>query len=198
MRKMPFETSAPILERFAPTEEALALIAADAAPAETVALLYKQEKLADMVSFFAYGMPPREGVCWAIAVHKDVAQALGRELLPDVRALLDLASYWVRDPQEGRRVQLMQAGENLNSSNPVSWLCNAVAWNGSGSMGPVDGPVVLPPAGLHASALLGAVALLAGDTAEGFKAVLNSAYRRGLEVAEGGWPRLDATQPERV
>jgi hypothetical protein len=51
-----------------------------------------------------------------------------------------------------------------------------------------DGPVVLPPAGLHAKALLGAVALLAGDTEEWFLAVQVNAYLWGLTVAQGGWP----------
>ena len=195
---MPFETSAPILERFAPTEEAQEVISAEMTPAETVAALLKEELLSDLANFFAHGMPPREGVCWAVAVHRDVAKALGRKIVPDVAAILALAENWVRDPQEGRRVQLMQAGETRNSSDPVSWLCNAVAWNGSGSMGPVDGPVVLPPKGLHASALLGAVALLVGDTKDGFQVVLNSAYQRGLEVAEGGWPLADPAQSDGV
>lgn len=188
MRKLPFESCAPILARFALTEDATEVVASDQTPAETLEVLYKQQLLSDMVNVFAHGMPPREGVCWAVAVHRDVARGLGRSVASDVAAILDLAENWVRDPQEGRRVQLMQAGEQRNSSDPVSWLCNAVAWNGSGSMGPVDGPVVLPPKGLHASALLGAIALLVGDTEAGFQAVLNAAYQRGLEVAEGGWP----------
>ena len=186
MRKLPFEHSAPILGRFAPTEDALALIEPDMAPAEVVAILFKKELLSDMVNFFAHGMPPREGVCWAVAVHRDIAQARGGAVAPDVAAILEQVENWVRDPQEGRRVQLMQAAETRNSSDPVSWLCNAVAWNGSGSMGPVDGPVVLPPEGLHASALLGAIALLVGDTEDGFQSVLQSAYRRGLK-----WPKGD-------
>lgn len=181
LRKLPFDTSAEVLKRFALTGEAAELVSPEAPPETTLTILYQNEKMVDMVSFFAHGMPPREGVCWAVSIHRDLNKSADT-------AVLSLVEKWVRDPQEGTRIKLMQEAERRDSSDPVSWLCNAVAWNGSGSMGPVDGPVVLPPAGLHASALLGAVALLAGDNEEGFQAVLKSAYHRGLEVAKGDWP----------
>lgn len=184
LRKLPFDTSVEILKRFALTEDGAAVVTPTDSPEVTLATLFQSGHMPDMVSFFAHGMPPREGVCWAIAVHHD----LNRSRIPHDHNTLAMAEKWVRDPQEGTRVKLMLEGERRDSSDPLSWLCNAVAWNGSGSMGPVDGPVVLPPAGLHASALLGAIALLAGDTEDSYQAVLESAYRRGLEVAKGGWP----------
>lgn len=187
LRKIPFDTAEPVLERFALSEEAAEVVSADAPPEAVLEVLYKGKHMVDVVNFLAHGLPPREGVCWAVAVTRDLHK------VPSTAEsdLLTLCEKWVKDPQEGTRIRLMQEGERRDSEDPLSWLCNAVAWNGSGSMGPADGPVVFPPAGLHASALLGAVALLAGDTEEGYLAVHESAYRWGLNVAQGGWP-LDA------
>ncbi|SCZ61356.1 hypothetical protein SAMN04488118_104231 [Epibacterium ulvae] len=184
LRKLPFDTNVEVLKRFTLTEEGAAVVTPEGSPEAAIAALFQNGQMPDMVNFFAHGMPPREGVCWAIAVHHDLQKNITHHDL----STLAMAEKWVRDPQEGTRIKLMHEGEQRDSSDPLSWLCNAVAWNGSGSMGPVDGPVVLPPAGLHASALLGAIALLAGETEESYQAVLESAYRRGLEVAKGGWP----------
>lgn len=184
LRKIPFDTAEPVLERFNPSQEASETIDVNDPPDAVLAALYKGNHMVDMVNFFAHGLPPREGVCWAIAVTRALRKA------PDVAEadLLALCAKWVKDPQEGTRILVMQEGERRSSEDPLCWLCNAVAWNGSGSMGVADGPVVLPPAGLHAKALLGAVALLAGDTEEGFLAVHENAYHWGLTVAQGGWP----------
>lgn len=184
LRKIPFDTSAPILERFTPGEKAAAALSPDAEVAASLSTLAAGGHMVELVNFLAHGLPPREGVCWAIAVQRDL-----NPLMPQAdAAVLGMAADWVRDPQESTRIALMEEGERRDSSDPVSWLCNAVAWNGSGSIGPRDGPVVLPQPGLHASALLGAVAMMAGDTEQSLAALVKSAHRLGLEVAEGGWP----------
>ena len=184
LRKIPFDTSAPIMERFALTDEAAVEIAPEMAPETALATLRKGGYLADLANYFGHGLPPREGVCWALAVQSDLEPAPPE---PDADLRVQVAR-WVRDPQEATRVQLMQADEAREGDDPLSWLLKAVAWNGSGTIGPVGGPVVLPPQGLHASALLGAVALLGGESDESFEAALDAAYTRGLEVAQGGWP----------
>ncbi len=186
LRKIPFDTSGPILERFALSEEAAGAASAELEPEAALGALYKGEHTVDMANFFAHGMPPREGVCWAVAVL--------REMRPEMSAadkeILALAEKWIKDPQEAVRIRLMEEAESRDSGDPIFWLCNAVAWNGSGSMAPKDGPVVLPPIGLYASALLGAVGLLGGTTEESLKALHESAYRWGMNVAQGGWPNL--------
>jgi hypothetical protein len=184
LRKIPYDTCAPILERFDLTDDAVDIVAPDLAPEAAIDVMAKNALMTDMVQFFAQGMPPREGVCWALAVQKD--------LMPEVsvvtQELWGRVVKWVRDPQERTRIGLMQAGENGDNDDPITWLCNAVAWNGSGSIGPIDGPTVLPPERLHAAALVGAVALLAGETDDSLAAALKAIQTRGLEVAQGGWP----------
>lgn len=184
LRKIPFETSAQVIERFALSEEAEQLVHTDMSPELALQTLHDKALFVDLVHYFAHGMPPREGVCWALAVQGDLL----REPTVEEQALRAQVAQWVRDPQEGTRVALMQAAEARGHEDPLGWLCNAVAWNGSGSIGPIDGPVVLPPAGLHTSGLLGAIALLAGETEEDLAAARQAMYSRGLEVAHGGWP----------
>jgi hypothetical protein len=186
LRKIPFETSALVLERFKLSEEGGAVVTAEQEPEAALQALHAGEHMVDMANYFANGMPPREGVCWAVAIMRDICT----EMSAQDQEVLALSEKWIKDPQEGLRIRLMDEAEKRESDDPVYWLCNAVAWNGSGSMAPKDGPVVLPPTGLHASALLGAVGLLAGTTEESVKALLDSIYARGLEVAQGGWPML--------
>lgn len=190
LRKIPFDTSAELLAKFAVSDEAAAVTSPEDPPAVTLEKLKKAGAFVDVVNFFAFGMPPREGVCWAIAVYRTMRP----ELDAAEQSALALAERWVKDPQEGVRVELMTMAETINNETPLHWLCNAVAWNGSGSMGPPDGPVVLPPKGLHASALLGAVSLLMDGSEEGVEALLDVAYRRGMEVAQGGWPTITITE----
>ncbi|MEM9549658.1 MAG: hypothetical protein AAGA05_00700 [Pseudomonadota bacterium] len=188
LRKIPFDTSAPVLDRFALTQEGAGDVSGEMSPETALAALHKAGHFVDLVNFLGFGLPPREGVCWAMAVHCDL-----RPTVPEADAdARELVGRWVKDPQEATRISLMEGADTREADDPVSWLCKAVVWNGSGSIGPVDGPVVLPPAGLHASALLGAVALLGGDNDDSLAAALDVAYTRGLEVAQGGWPLVAA------
>lgn len=184
LRKIPFDTSLPVLERFALSEEAGQVILTDMPPELALQTLHEKALFVDLIHYLAHGMPPREGVCWALAVQGDLLRAPSAQ----DQALRALVVQWVRDPQEGTRVTLMQAAEDRGHEDPLGWLCNAVAWNGSGSIGPAKGPVVLPPSGLHATALLGAISLLAGETKNSLAVAIQVTFDRGMEVARGGWP----------
>lgn len=186
LRKIPFDTSRPVLERFALSKEAEEVVPPEMPPELALQILHEKAFFVDLIHYFAHGMPPREGVCWALAVQQDLLRE-GSEKEQSVR---EQVGQWVRDPQEGTRLVLMQAAQGRGHEDPLGWLCNAVVWNGSGSIGPIDGPVVLPPAGLHASGLLGAISLLAGDTEDSLDEARQVTYARGMEVARGGWPGL--------
>ena len=130
-----------------------------------------------------HALPPREGICWVLAVTND--------LNPNLRGgVTDLVSAWVREPQEGTRQKLMKHMETMKSDTPLYWLSAAVAWNGSGGIGAPEGPVVLPPAWLHAKALLGTIALQMGQDEEEVDRARAVALIRGIEVANGGWPTV--------
>ena len=188
LRKLPFETSEPILERFDLSEEGALIVVPEMPPETAIEVLFKADLMVDMLKYFAHGMPPREGACWAVATMRDRLGALDTK----DQDVLTLAEKWVKDPQEGLRIQLMDEGETRDNEDPFRWLCCAIAWNGSGSIGPKGGPSVLAATGLHASALIGAVSLLVGTSEDALAEVHKSAFRYGLEVAQGGWPmRID-------
>lgn len=186
LRKIPYDTSTPILARFRLSDEAAKVISENMAPDLVLKALHKGKHFVDLIHFFGHAMPPREGVCWALSVIKD----LQPEVSEADAAVCAQVGDWVRDPQETRRIALMQEGEKRENEDPIGWLCNAVAWNGSGSIGPVDGPTVLPPAGLYVTGLLGAISLLAGDTEDTFSTAVEVSFQRGMTVAQGGWPNI--------
>ena len=182
-RKIPFETSTEILNRFDLSEESVALVTPDMAPSTVIEALDKASALPDLVNFIGHALPPLEGICWVLAVTND--------LNPNLRGgVTDLVSAWVREPQEGTRQKLMKHMETMKSDTPLYWLSAAVAWNGSGGIGAPEGPVVLPPAWLHAKALLGTIALQMGQDEEEVDRARAVALIRGIEVANGGWPTV--------
>ena len=183
LRKIPFETSEEIFNRFDLSEESAAVVAPDMAPYAVIEALDKASALPDLVNFISHALPPREGICWALAVTSD--------LNPNLRGgVTDLVSAWVREPQEGTRQKLMKRMDGMKSDSPLYWLSAAVAWNGSGGIGAAEGPVVLPPAWLHAKALLGTIALQMGQDEAEVDRARAVALIRGIEVANGGWPTV--------
>ena len=84
----------------------------------------------------------------------------------------------------------MKRMDGMKSDSPLYWLSAAVAWNGSGGIGAAEGPVVLPPAWLHAKALLGAIALQMGQDETEVDRARAASLIRGIEVANGGWPTV--------
>lgn len=182
--KIPFETCEPLFIRFALSDESRAEVQDTDTPADAIAKLNGGAHTIDLLNFFAFSLPPREGICWAVACYR----ALRISPTEPEQQVLDLAERWVKDPQESVRIRLMEIAETLPSETALHWLCNAVAWNGSGSMGPVDGPVVMPHQGLHASALLGAVALLVDPEKGDFETLRTTAHEIGNHVAGGAWP----------
>ena len=183
LKKIPFKDSKQIFARFALSDEANTCVDPNYAPETNLEILYKEQFLNDLVNFFAYSFPPREGICWAIAVH----QKMYDEQFP-AGEVLKISQSWVQNPDEAIRRKLMLLSENIDSGDPMHWLCNAVAWNGSGSIGPLDGPIVLPPENLYSAALMGSVALLLSDEKNALEDLLNNVFEIGMDVANGAWP----------
>ena len=60
-RKIPFETSTEILNRFDLSEESVALVTPDMAPSTVIEVLDKASALPDLVNFIGHALPPRKG-----------------------------------------------------------------------------------------------------------------------------------------
>lgn len=189
LKKIPYETAAQILARFALSGDVAAGALAPLAPAACIDALRAARALVDLVQFIAHALPAREGVAWALACQLDQA--------PDLSPLQAEIAAWLRDPQEARRLALLTRLDEVGTDTPQGWLCAAVVWCGAGSIVAPPNPAVFPPDFLHAKALLGAVALLAQpatpEAAPPDPAALADAIAaRGLEVAQGGWPLPEA------
>jgi len=185
LKKIPYDTAAPILSRFTLSGDVPVEALATKTPIEAIEALRAAGALVDLVQFVAHALPAREGVAWALACQVDV-------LSPRTEMQQEIAA-WVRDPQEVRRLALLSRLDEIGTDTPEGWLCAAVAWCGAGSIVAPPNPPVFPPEFLHAKALLGAVALLAqprsaAEDAPDHVALNDAVAMRACEVAKGGWP----------
>jgi hypothetical protein len=190
LKKIPYDTAAPILSRFALSGDVPAEALATKTPMEAIEALRAMGVLVDLVQFVAHALPAREGVAWALACQTDV-------LSPRTELQREIAA-WVRDPQEARRLVLLSRLDEIGTDTPAGWLCAAVVWCGAGSIVAPSNPPVFPPEFLHAKALLGAVALLAlsrgpAEDPPDHVALIDAVAIRACEVANGGWPVPEGT-----
>ena len=113
---------------------------------------------------------------WVVASdHDQPNRPLSQEIATNGARAMNWLQDWVHD---------------FDALSALYWLSAAVAWNGSGGIGAPEGPVVLPPAWLHAKALLGTIALQMGQDEEEVDRARAVALIRGIEVANGGWPTV--------
>ncbi|WP_310621205.1 DUF6931 family protein [Flexibacterium corallicola] len=186
LKKIPFTGTKEILARFALSAEAKPLLQPRFSPLEAMERLIEASLLTDYVNFVAHALPPREGICWALAIQHDYFLKDTQEA-PQIR---EAVRSWVHSPSEDKRRQILAKAEEVGTSVPTGWLCYAVGWNGSGSIADPKGPVVLPPPYLHAKALLGAVALIPINSEGEIQSLLKTAHKATLQVANGDWPTV--------
>lgn len=186
MKKIPFETCGDILSRFELSEEGAAIITPEMTPADGVSALSTSETIFDLINFFAHALPPREGLCWALSLLASVPRTS-----PDTISAQNAVRAWIDEPTERARRRCGDLAEAIGTEDPFGWLCNAVFWNGSGSIVTPDLPVVLPQPYLHAKALLGAAGLLTPLDDDERAAFVQRVRETGLAVAGGAWPCLE-------
>lgn len=186
LKKIPHETSAVLLTAAMMSDEALAVLEPNMPPETVLDLLATAETVLDFLRFFAHAVPPREGICWALAVIAAVRPAATTQESDALEQVAD----WLRDPSETRRRHCMALGEALGYDAPIGWLCLAVGWSGAGSIVAPDLPEVMPPVGLHAKAIFGATALCLPDHAEARIDAMQMINDLARKVAAGAWPGL--------
>ena len=185
-KKIPHSTSGEILTRAGFAAQADDGLDPAMTPAAVLDALATPETIVDYIRFFAHAVPPREGICWSLAVIVTLCPA---QTADEIHAL-DQVTAWLRDPSETRRRDCMAMADKLGNEGPVGWLCLAVGWCGSGSIVAGDLPEVLPPMWLHAKAVFGATALCLPDRAEDRAAPTQSIDALARRVADGFWPHL--------
>ncbi|WP_027858914.1 DUF6931 family protein [Marinobacterium jannaschii] len=183
LKKIPYQQSQPVLERFELSEEAAGVVNGEMAPVELLQSLQQQELYIDAVNFLCHALPMREVIWW-------VCLALG--LRSDVwsqqeQAVLENGRRWVQEPDEAKRRLAEQQVLRLGTERAPGWLAQAVFWNGSGSLGEPGQPVVLPPEFLYAKAAAGAINVAAAlPEWHGHKKFNEQVIAMALDIAAGG------------
>lgn len=186
LKKIPHETSAALLASSMLSDEGLATLDPEMPPEAVLDALATAETAVDYLRFFAHAVPPREGICWALAVIAALRPATGIQ----EAEVLERVADWLRDPSETRRRHCMALGEALGYEAPPGWLCLAVGWSGAGSIVAPDLPEVMPPVGLHAKAVFGATALSLPNSVHARGEAMRVIDDLARQVAAGAWPRL--------
>jgi hypothetical protein len=138
----------------------------------------------DAVSFCAYLLPRREAVWWACQCVLALRGAAGGDRLSA------LAEAWVRDPEEERRREALDAALAADPASATTWLALAAGWSG-GSMAPAETPPVPPPPHLTAKAVRAAILMaLARVGARERAQWLRACVEAGIRFAEGGDARV--------
>lgn len=101
------------------------------------------------LAYAAYLLPRHEAVRWGCTC---LGQVLGL-LTPLDRAMLELATRWVEDPDEPQRVEAMRQAMGANEKTAGVWMALAAGWSG-GSLAGADVPRVPPPAFLTPRAVM--------------------------------------------
>ena len=183
MKKVPFNSIAPILKQFDLSDDAAEIVAPEMTVAEATALLGKAELSVDLVNFWAHALPMREGIWWAYlcsSKRQDTWTKQEREIAENV-------NVWLRSPSEPLRRRIEMAVEGLANDRAVRWLGLAVFWSGTGSIAPADSPAVMPAEMLYAKAVAGAVNIAAAlPEWKEFRNYYNAAFQSALAIANGG------------
>lgn len=151
-------SAALVCRQYAPSDEALGLLAPGQSPWAFVDALLAHERHEDAIEFVARWLDKRRAVWWGCLA---VWCGTRHEPPPAVDAALAAAVAWVREPGEVTRRMAQDAAAGLGAAEPAGALARAVFWSG-GSISRPDLPAVEPrPDGTAqtVAALVRAVAL---------------------------------------
>jgi len=133
MPRLRFATAREVLEAFPSARADIRTEPTEVPPLDFVRALIGRAALGDALAFFPYVVPRRDAVAWACRC----LRALGAEA---DEALLR-AEAWVREPEEYRRREALQAGNDGDRLRPGTWAALAAAWSGGDMAGGEHGAV---------------------------------------------------------
>jgi hypothetical protein len=182
--RVPAATAAEVCQRFRLGRVAAALLRDDLTPGQFLGLLVEGRHFKDATSFLAHALPVREAVWWAVLC---VREAVGPAPPEPVASALRAAEAWVQDPTEENRRAAREASKAAGTSSPAG-LAAGAAFRSGGSIGPPDGPEVLPREFATARAVVFAVMLAASQDSPAKAPVrFPTFFARGVEVATGAY-----------
>jgi hypothetical protein len=153
----PIKSAQEVCARAQLGSEALGLLQQDQTPAAYFNVLVAEKHYRDAVRFAANLLEPAQAVWWGCVC---AWQALKPNPNPPQSSALQAAVHWVLDPTEPRRRRAESAGKAAGAGTPAGAVALA-AFYSSGSLAPANLPEVLPPPGLSAQMVAGAILLAA-------------------------------------
>jgi hypothetical protein len=182
--RVPAETAAEVCQRFPLGRTAAGLLRDDLTPGRFLDLLVDRRFFKEATSFLAHALPSREAVWWAVLCVREAAGPAPPEL---AAAALKAAESWVQDPTEENRRAAREASKAAGSGSPAG-LAASAAFKSGGSVGPTDGPEIIPREFATARAVVFAVTLAASQHPLGKESErYPTFFARGVEVATGAY-----------
>jgi hypothetical protein len=126
MSRLRFLTARDLIEAFPNVESELAVEPTDEPSLKFVDKLAAEDQ-SKAVSFLAHLLPRREAVWWAC----QSVRVLAPERNASEEAALQAAEEWVKQPEDEKRQQALQAGTEGKHLSPTTWLALAAAWAGN-------------------------------------------------------------------
>jgi hypothetical protein len=194
---VPAATAAEVCQRFRLGRVATALLRDDLTPSQFLDLLTARRLFKDATSFLAHALPNREAVWWAVLCVREVVGPAPPE---PVAAALRAAEAWVQDPSEENRRAAREAAKAAGAGSPAG-LAATAAFQSGGSLGPPDGPEILPSEFATARGVANAITIASSQApAEKAPERFPSFVARGVEVATGDnrWTEPVKTDPQPV
>jgi hypothetical protein len=189
------ETAEEVCAAAGLSEDASALLVADAEPRAFVEGLISSELYADAVGFIAHVLPLRESVWWAWSCARDAAGTTPTEA---VVSAIESTRQWIVEPSDENRRAAGDAAAALDygSAAALAALC---AFMCGDTLGPADSPPVPVPPGVVPRTVAGCIAMAAaGGKAEAVIPNFKRFVARGLERADKGrlWTPEDGARDE--
>jgi len=154
-----------LCERAKVGDEANALLTAEAATKEFMALLVKKGLFKDALRLVAYLLPKREAIGWGCLCVRHILAGEKDKPLPDVQVV---AERWVSSPTEENRWAARQSAKKEDPTTASGLLAMAVFFAGP-SLSPPNLQAV-PPADHLTSEMVANAVVLAGVAKEPEKA----------------------------
>lgn len=182
MSKVRFATARSLFESFPELSTQISVAPTSDNPVAFLRNLSSQDKFGDAVTFCAHLLPRREAVWWAC---KSSTAFLG-DIVESAAGCLKAAEAWVGVPNDANRRAALEAGEQADKDDPLTWLALAAGWSGGMLFSEPKAPVAVPPY-LTARAVRIAIMLSEPYVSPGDAAARRRAcIADGIELAEHG------------
>jgi hypothetical protein len=189
------ETAAEVCAAAGLSDEAGAMLVADAAPRDFVESLIANKLYADAVGFVAHVLPLRESVWWAWSCARDATGAVPTEAV--VRAI-ESTRQWIVEPTDDNRRAAGSAAEALDYGSAPA-LAAVAAFMCGDTLGPADAAPAPAPPGVVPRTVAGCISMAAAaGKPEDVAAKFQRFIARGMERADKGgvWTPEDGAPTE--